>query len=155
MAVSAPALAQPITQNRFVGCWKLRSCVRTLRDGQTQYPFGRNPVGRLVYEKSGRMYALLMHPERRTTVPADRDLDQAPDEELRKLVSGFLAYYGTFHVDHANRTVTHHVEASLVPSWVGANLKRNYQFEGDSLVLTRVLPDGTTPDRLIWDREPD
>lgn len=154
LAVSAPALAQPVTQNnRFEGCWKLRSCVRTLRDGKTLYPFGRNPVGRLVYEKSGRMIAILMRPDRRSTVPPDIDLDQAPQEELREVVSGFLAYYGTYQLDHVNKTVTHHVEASLVPSWVGVKLKRHFQFDGSSLVLTRELPDGTKPDRLVWDRE--
>ena len=99
------------------------------------------------------MIAILMRPDRRTTVPPDIDLDKAPEGELHEVVDGFLAYYGTFHVDSINKTVTHHVEASLVPSWVGARLKRHFQFEGSSLVLTRELPDGTTPDRLIWDRE--
>jgi hypothetical protein len=101
------------------------------------------------------MFALLMRPRRRTTVSPGMELDQAPADELRNIVTGFVSYFGTFDVDQANHSVTHHVEASLVPSWVGTDLKRNFHFEGSSLVLTRVSPDGTSSDRLILDRGPD
>ena len=129
--------------------------MRMLGEGPTQYPFGRNPVGQIEYDKAGRMFALLMRPERRTTVPPGMELDQAPEDELRSIVTGFVCYFGTFDVDEASHTVTHHVEASLVPSWVGTDLKRRFQFEGSSLVLTRVAPDGAVSDCLTWDREPD
>ncbi len=152
LAVSTGALAQPGRANPLIGCWNLRSSVRTLRDGQTQNHFGRKPVGRIEYDKAGRMFALLMRPERHTTVPPGMELDQAPQDELRSIVTGFVSYFGTFDVDQASHTVTHHIEASLVPSWVGTDLKRNFHFEGNSLVLTRVSPDGTSSDRLIWDR---
>jgi len=66
-----------------------------------------------------------------------------------------VAYYGNFEVDEATHTVIHHVQASLVPSWVGTDLKRNFYFEVGSLVLTRTSPDGTSSDRLVFDREPD
>jgi hypothetical protein len=33
-------------------------------------------------------------------------------------------YFGTFDIDEATRTVIHHVQASLVPSYVGTDLKR-------------------------------
>ncbi len=154
-ANSAPALAQPKDTNPVVGCWKLRSCVRTLRDGTTQYSFGRNPVGRIEYDKTGRVFALLTHPDRRTTVPPGMELDQAPEDELRNLVTGIVVYFGTFTVDEANHTVIHHVEASLVPSWVGTDLKRHFRIDGSTLVLTRVSPDDSSSDCLIWDREPD
>ncbi|MGH9519531.1 MAG: lipocalin-like domain-containing protein [Terriglobales bacterium] len=155
LAVSTRALAQPGSANPLIGCWNLRSCVRTFRDGQTQYHFGCEPVGRIEYDKAGRVFALLMRPERHTTVLPGMELDQAPPDELREIVTGFVSYFGTFDVDQANHSVTHHVEASLVPSWVGTNLKRNFHFEGSSLVLTRVSPDGTSSDRLIWDRMTD
>jgi len=53
-------------------------------------------------------------------------------------------------VDQASQTVTHHVEASLVPSWVGTSLKRRFRWDGERLVLTRAVP-GTT-DELVWER---
>jgi len=101
------------------------------------------------------MFALLMRPERRTSVTPGMELDQAPESELRNIVTGFVSYFGIFSVDPLGHSVTHHVEASLVPSWVGTDLKRNFHFEGRSLVLTRVSPDGTSSDRLVLDRAPD
>ena len=101
------------------------------------------------------MFALLMRPERHTTVLPGMELDQATQDELRNIVVGFVSYFGTFDVDQVSHTVTHHIAASLVPSWVGTDLKRNFHFEGNSLVLTRVSPDGTSSDRLIWDRLPE
>lgn len=155
LAISTPVLAEPRKQSPLIGCWQLQSCVRTLRDGQTQYHFGRNPVGRIEYDKAGRMFALLMRPGRRSSVPPGMELDKAPEDELRNAVTGFVAYFGTFDIDEATHSVIHHVQASLFPSWVGTNLKRNYHFEGGSLVLTRLSPDGTSSDRLVWHREPD
>jgi hypothetical protein len=150
LAVSTRALAQSGNTNPLIGSWTIRSCVRTLREGQTQYPFGREPIGRIEYDKAGRMFALLMRPERRTSVTPGMELDQAPESELRNIVTGFVSYFGTFSVDPVDHSVTHHVEASLVPSWVGTDLKRNFHFEGRSLVLTRVSPDSTSSDRLFW-----
>lgn len=155
LAISAPALAEPRRQSPLIGCWKLDSCVRTLRDGQTQYHFGRNPVGRIEYDKAGRMFALLMRPGRQSSAPSGMELETAPEDELRNVVTGFVAYFGTFDVDEATHSVIHHIQASLVPSWVGTNLKRTYHFEGESLVLTRLSPDGSSSDRLVWHREPD
>jgi hypothetical protein len=51
---------------------------------------------------------------------------------------GFIAYFGTFDVDESTQTVIHHVQACLVPSWVGTDLKRTYRFNASRLVLTAV-----------------
>ena len=83
------------------------------------------------------------------------ELDNAPEDELRNAVTGIVAYFGSYDVDETALTVSHHVQASLFLSWVGTDLKRNFQFERGSLVLTRVSPDYTSSDRLVFDREPD
>ena len=46
----------------------------------------------------------------------------------------------------------HHVEAALVPSWVGTDLKRNYSFAGNRLVLTAT---STSVLEVVWERERD
>ena len=83
------------------------------------------------------------------------ELDDAPENELREAVTGFVAYFGTFQVDEVAHTVVHHVQASLAPNWVGTELKRNFHFEDGKLVLTRISPDGASSDRLVLDRESD
>ena len=144
------ALAQPGVRGSLIGVWTLQSCVRTFADGHKEYPFGEKPVGRIEYDKEGRMFALLMRSGRRSTVAPGLELDVASVEEIREAVTGFVAYFGSYEVDDASQTVTHHVEVSLVPSWVGTSLKRRFRWDGARLVLTRAVP-GTT-DELVWVR---
>ncbi len=144
------ALAQPGVRGSLIGVWTLQSCVRTFADGHKEYPFGEKPVGRIEYDKEGRMFALLMRPGRRSTLARGLELNAASVEEVRDAVTGFVAYFGNYEVDDASQTVTHHVEASLVPSLVGASLKRRFRWEQARLVLTRAVP-GTT-DELEWER---
>ncbi len=123
-------------QDRFAGVWKLVSFETRGRDGSVTHPFGENPVGRITYDKAGRMSAQLMRPGRRSD---DR--------------TGFFAYFGTYRIDEASRTVVHHVEACLAPAWVGTDVRRTYEFSGNRLILTVTREDGVG--RLVWEREPD
>jgi hypothetical protein len=77
----------------------------------------------------------------------------ASGEELREAVSGFTAYFGTFDVNESTQTVIHHVQACLVPGWVGTDLKRTYRFNANRLVLTAATT--TSVLELIWERERD
>ena len=151
--LSTRAAAQASSPGPLIGVWKLRSCLRTFKDGRTEHPFGENPVGRLEYDRAGRMSALLMRPGRRSTLPAGTELDKASSEELRNAVTGFVAYFGTFEVEEGTQTVIHHVEASLFPSWVGTDLKRRFRFDSGRLILTSPAPDRS--DEVIWERESD
>ena len=137
-------------RNRFIGVWKLVSCERKSSGGDLSYPYGEKPIGRITYDKAGRMSAQLMRSERRSLSGAT--LRTASPRELGEVL-GFVAYFGTFDIDEATRTVIHHVQASLVPSFVGTDLKRTYEFAGNQLILTARTDDGAL--RLIWEREPD
>jgi hypothetical protein len=144
----------PLMRERFIGVWKLISCERKAKDGSIDYPYGEKPVGRITYDKAGRMSAQLMRPGRRSSVRPGISLiaGNASTEELREALNGFIAYFGTFDVDESTHTVIHHVQACLVPSWVGADLKRAYRFDGNRLVLTAVT---TSVVELVWERESD
>jgi hypothetical protein len=146
--------AAPAARDRFIGVWKLLRCERKLKDGGIGFPYGENPVGRLTYDRAGRMSALLMRPNRRSTVPPGVSLaaGNASAEELRAALDGFIAYFGTFDVDESKKTVIHHVQACLIPSWVGTDLTRTYRFEAGRLILTAVT---TTVLELVWERETD
>ena len=75
---------------------------------------------------------------------------QTPMNRSRAAVDGYIAYFGTFDVDESAHTVIHHVQACLVPSWVGTDLKRTYRFNTNRLALTAVT---TSVLELIWERE--
>jgi Lipocalin-like domain len=141
---------------QLTGTWRLVSCIRTFKDGSTSLPWGEKPVGQVIYLDNGRMSAQIMRPGRRTTVPPGLDYgsSQATDQEIREAVSGFMSYFGTYSVDEATNTVTHHVEAALVPGWVGTSLVRTFQIDSSGqLILTRQVPGET--DVLVWRRMAD
>jgi Lipocalin-like domain len=60
-------------------------------------------------------------------------------DEKAAAYNTFIAYYGSFKVDTAAQSVTHHVTASLFPNWVGGDQVRFYQFDEDRLIL-RATP---------------
>ena len=142
-------------RDRFIGVWTLISCKRTFKDGRVTYPYGEKPVGRITYDKAGRMSAQLMRPGRHSTVPPGITLidGKASADEIREAVTGFTSYFGKFDVEESSNTVIHHVEACLIPSWVGTNLKRTYRFDSNRLFLTAAVLNSVT--ELTWQREPD
>jgi Lipocalin-like domain len=153
--LSVNAYAKPAIRNRFIGVWKLIRCERKYNDGKVDYPYGEKPVGRITYDKAGRMSAQLMRPGRRSTVASGVSLiaANASADEIREAVSGFTAYFGNFDIDEPSNTVIHHVQACLIPSWVGTDLKRTYRFYSNRLVLTATATNSAL--ELIWEREPD
>jgi hypothetical protein len=81
--------------------------------------------------------------------------NSATTEEKVAAIDGYYAYYGTYEVNVASRTVVHHLEGSLRPNEVGIRYERRFELAGDRLTLT------TTPftqvgeqrfNRLIWER---
>jgi Lipocalin-like domain len=116
----AAALQAAPARDRFIGVWSLVSCERRYKDGRIDYPYGEKPVGRITYDKAGRMSAQLMRPGRRSTVTPGLPLTgNASTEEILDAVNGFTAYFGTFDIDESAQMVIHHVQACLVPSWQG------------------------------------
>ena len=152
---SLAASAAPTTRDQFLGVWKLISYQRKSKDGQLAHPFTEKPVGRMTYDKAGRMSGQLMRPGRKSTMQSGISFvnGAAPDAEIREAANGFIAYFGTFDIDEANSTVIHHVEACLVPSWVGQDLKRKYRFEQSRLLLSAETAGMIV--NLVWQRLPD
>lgn len=143
---------------KFWGVWRLISIEsRDKATGEVRYPYGSNPVGRLTYDASGRMSAQLMNPTRRhiggppnrTSAAAMRD---ASTDDLREILTGYAAYFGTFDIDETARTVIHHVQACLTPSWVGGDLRRTYEFTGANRLILTVSGDQAVT-RLVWERD--
>jgi hypothetical protein len=144
-------------RERFIGVWKLVSYEATNKSsGAVSYPLGPKQFGRLTYDAAGRMSAQLMNPGRRaiggsperSAVAAARG---ASCEEIREMLTGFSAYCGRFEVDESSRTVTHRVEACLIPSWVGSAQHRQFEFADNQLILTSAKQESVG--RLVWQRE--
>lgn len=152
LAAASALQAAPSARQRFIGVWRLIRCESRYKDGRIEYPYGEKPVGRITYDKAGRMSAQLMRPGRHASVPSGVGLvaGNATTDEIREAVDGFASYFGTFDVDESTKTVIHHVQGCLVPTWVGTDLKRTYQFTANRLTLTATT---TSVRELVWERE--
>jgi hypothetical protein len=118
-------------------------------DGSALHPYGEHPIGRLTYDEAGRMSAQVMKPGRKSSIGDPDALANASCDELRRIVDGYVGYYGTFTLEEESKTVIHHVESCNLPAWVGTDLTRQYEFAGAHLALSA----GST--KLVWERLPD
>lgn len=131
--------------NRFIGAWRLLSFEEETSDGEIVYPYGENPIGLLNYDSSSRMSVQIMRRDRERF--SSTEWETTPAEEIKKATEGFTAFFGSFEVDAANNTVIHRVEGHVLPGSVGKTLRREFEFEGDLLIL-KPSPNR----RVIWER---
>jgi hypothetical protein len=129
----------------LIGTWRLVSFEETLPYGQRVYPYGRDPLGMLIYTDAGYMCVQIMRRDRRP-LPNVVFEEMSPDE-VKQAVGGFTGFCGTYSVDSSNMVVVHHVECHVLPGSVGKDLRRTYDLEGDRLVLR------PSPNRSVtWER---
>jgi len=137
-----------------VGTWRLVSVETILPNGQISTAWmGKAPTGLLMYQPNGLMAVQIMRDPKPTFSVGSRR--QATPEELKSAYFGYYAYWGKYTVSARERTVTHHVTASLWPEEVGITSKRFYALDGQRLVLTtRPIKHegGYQTNRLTWER---
>lgn len=134
-------------RDRIVGTWTLLSYGFRVSDGEILLPFGEDVVGILRYGADGTMEAQLMRRGRARFGSGDHF--GGTDEEVREAFEGYFAYFGRYEIDEMMGTVTHHVDGSLLPNWVGTDQVRAYEFSGDRLIL-RSEEDNSTG-YFIWE----
>jgi hypothetical protein len=138
----------------LAGTWKLISFHSKDSSGQTTYPFGKDAQGRLIYEPDGRLAVQLMNPNRPRF--ASDDPLVTSEAEVRAAFDGYTAYYGTYSVNPEKQTIVHHIEAALLPKWVGTDQLRHFEFDGKCLTLKGDLLLGGVQGvvSLVWERLP-
>ena len=139
---------------RLVGSWRLVRYEAGAQGEPAAAIYGPNPSGRLMYDAAGRMSVHVVDPRRRKFVSDDR-LVHTP-EEVREAFDGYFGYFGTYTVDAAAGTVTHHIAAASFPNFAGTEQKRYFVLSGDRLELTTppMLRGGKTVTvHVVWERE--
>jgi hypothetical protein len=134
----------------IVGTWSLVS-VTVDRDGNKTEPFGPNPLGLLVFDRSGHVSLIVS----RAGLPklASNNRMTGTTEENKAIVRGSAAYFGTYIVSEADRMFTVHVEGGTFPNWIGTDQKRIFTISGDQLRYTNSSRSGGEGTALvIWKR---
>lgn len=136
----------------LVGTWKLVTWTHTLPDGSIFEPMGKGSEGLLVYTPELFMSAQLMGPRRKKF--RSPGLFSGTDEEKALASGSYVAYAGTYRVEHAR--VFHMVTLSLFPNWVGTEQERHFEIDGDRLTLSTppFTSKGKGPQvaHLVWER---
>ena len=133
---------------RLLGAWRLVTWQSIGEDGAVTYPWGQDITGQLMYDDSGRMTGHLVRTGQLRF--ASEDWREATPEEMVRAWPAYFGYFGTFSVDTARSTVTHHVESGWFPNLAGTEQVRRYAFEGRRLVLDSDTAWGRV--RLVWER---
>lgn len=123
-----------MSQQPWIGTWRLLSCQSRNDTGETRLTYGENPFGRLQYDPVGNMSALLSRRDRPPLPSADRFAASAA--EIQASLRGFLAYCGTYEFFPADGYALHRVQGSSIPNWVGGVQKRFYVLDGSRLTIT-------------------
>ncbi|MDR3772944.1 MAG: lipocalin-like domain-containing protein [Terracidiphilus sp.] len=128
-AQTAKAGDQPSARERLIGAWRLVHIDAPGPDGKPS-PIPQ-PKGMLIYTRDGHVSVQLMYPK-----PAG-----AVSNEY--VLNGYEASFGSYDVDEATHTVTHHVQGSVTGDLlVGKDLPRVYEFTADRrLIIRSARPD--------------
>jgi hypothetical protein len=116
-------------RERLIGAWHL---VRIDAPGPDGKPVsGPQPKGMLVYTRDGHISVQLMYP------PSSSSLSN------EYVQNGYEASFGSYDVNEAAHTVTHHVHGSITRDLlVGKDLPRKFEFTADGHLIVR----STRPD---------
>jgi hypothetical protein len=154
----APSAAADIAlSNQLVGAWRLVSVETRRANGEVIYPFyGKHPEGLLMYDRSGCMSVqIVSDPKPTQPLASSREKFLAtPAQEKAAAVDGYYAYFGTWTVDAASSTVTHHIVNSLYPGERGEAGVRHLTLAGDRLTLEAEAHEmgEVHQRRLVWER---
>jgi len=105
------------------------------QNGKKTDLFGPSPVGSYIFDGSHFSYIIL-----RTDLPkfSGNSRTAGTPEENRAVVQGSIAYFGSYAVNDADKTLTLKVEAATFPNWTGQDQKRTYTLNGDNLTLVNA-----------------
>ncbi|MBS7663615.1 lipocalin-like domain-containing protein [Pseudomonas lalucatii] len=135
-----------------VGRWEVISWEQAFDDGRRELPMGERLQGFIQYTESGHMACMIAAAERPNFASGGQW--NASDAEKAQAYGSMLAYGGRYEV--SGDTITHLVDISLFPNWVGGSQKRRFELGADgTLTLSARLEDGTPQARtarLVWRR---
>ena len=141
--------AAQTTAKDLVGTWTLVS-ITIEREGKKIDFYGPNPQGQAMYDANGRVSSIIT----RSDLPkfASNNRQSGTPEENKAVVQGSIAYFGTYTVDEAAKTVTYHIESSSFPNWKGIERKSTFNISGDELTFTNPMSSVGVSDEVLWKR---
>jgi phage terminase large subunit-like protein len=113
---------QKSVKDQLVGAWTMVVCENAQPDGtKGSIVIGSNPAGQYIFTDNGHFSF-----QAAADVPkfASNNRRKRTPEEDRAVVDGSIAYYGTYTVNDADKTIALRIERSSFPNLNGAVQKR-------------------------------
>jgi Lipocalin-like domain len=144
-------VAQEVSLKELVGSWIFVSAEDVKPDGSKVDSWGPNPKGAAMYDANGRFTFMIM----RSDLPkfASNNRAQATAEEGKAVAQGMIAFYGTYTVNEADKTLTTRIEGSSYPNLIGGEQKRVItSLTADELRYTNPTTSTGTKAESVWRR---
>jgi hypothetical protein len=124
-------------QDRFVGAWRLAWLEEPGADGKVHRA---DCAGLLVYTRDGHMSVQVMYRSPQTATQGG---------PVQYAQGGYEASFGAYEINEGAHTFNYHVEGALVPTLIGKDLTRVYEFSGKQLIVKS--PDPNEHWKLAWE----
>ena len=159
-AIAAVGVAAPLStavgqektiKDQIVGTWTFVSALDVQPDGKKTDRWGLNPKGIFMFDAHGHFAQFIT----RSDLPkfAAGTADKGTADETKAVLSGFVASFGTYTVDEADKTVITHVEGSVFPNLIGRDQKRSIStLTADELRYTNPTTSTGTSAEATWRR---
>jgi hypothetical protein len=109
-ALSATDATAQSAKEQIVGAWTMASADSVRPDGSRVAMFGSNPKGIMIFSRDGHFALIQMRAELPRIAAKSRD--QGTPEENKAIVQGSIAYFGTYAVNEADKSLTLNLEGS-------------------------------------------
>ena len=118
------ASAQPAKslKDQLVGTWDFVIAEIISADGKKTLPFGDQPKGQIIFTADGHFSQV--HVSGGLPKIAGNNRLNGTDADNRAIVQGTLAFFGSYSVDEAKKTVTFNIAASTYPNAEGTSQVR-------------------------------
>jgi Lipocalin-like domain len=151
LGFSRSAAAEDNIAKRIVGAWTLDAVTAERADGSKAEPFGTNPKGIIIFTDSGH-FSLF---QSRADLPklVENDRGKATPEEAKAVVSGSIAYYGTYTVNETDQSLSVTLDGATFVNLLGVAQRRDItSLTGDELRFSNPrTPSGMTL-QTVWRR---
>ena len=111
------AIAQS-AKEQIIGAWTMTSADSVRPDGSKVPVFGSDPKGIMIFSRDGHFALIQMRAELPRIAANSRD--QGTPEENKAVVSGSIAYFGTYSVNEADKTLTLKLDGSTFANILAA-----------------------------------
>jgi hypothetical protein len=140
LAFGSAAAQQQTIKDEIVGAWTLVSVSVELANGSNVEPFGASPKGTIIFTPEGH-FALF---QSRGELPklSSNDRANATPEEAAAIVGGSIAYYGTYSVNEAAKSLSVTLEGSTFPNLLDGRVQKRLvtSLTASELKFAKLLP---------------